>query len=304
GASASLLCFPGPVMLFLAGVFAHLERLEAEAREIAVKQEKMKQEEEKRARLKAKVRELKLQRDKLLAKLRLQKKVKLREKRAMSDPAKSGARAVLEWKIKNVKATLQVSYLTGINGKRTKQGVCFCITTAYESTYLDSYYVHLLVKPEVQIHQHSVPTFIPLEQIAKKYLQTDIGRFLSVLSDHLNAYAGRKYQADQLEEHFSDQIEGTLQRNSLCNLLVFNYKLSSKSKTFPFKARLLYGDLCCSLPTEVNVSCTCKWMVWGSVWESGVGRPYCGSADGWGFFLVEFGDKREQAAILLRDKRL
>lgn len=31
----------------------------------------------------------------------------------MSDPAKSGARTVLEWKIKNVTATLQVSYLTG-----------------------------------------------------------------------------------------------------------------------------------------------------------------------------------------------
>lgn len=107
-----------------------------------------------------------------------------------------------------------------------------------------------------------------------------------------------------LQEHFSDQIEGTLQRNSLCNLLVFNYKLSSKSKTFPFNARLLYGDLCCSLPTEVNVSCTRKWMVWGSVWGCGVGRLYCGSADGWGFFLVEFGDKREQAAIFLRDKRL
>lgn len=62
-------------MLFLAGVFTHLERLEAQAREIAVKQEKMKQEEEKRARLKARVRELRLQRDKLLAKVRLQKKV-------------------------------------------------------------------------------------------------------------------------------------------------------------------------------------------------------------------------------------
>ncbi|XP_052665127.1 centromere protein O [Harpia harpyja] len=237
------------------GVFAHLERLEAQAHEVAVKQEKMKQEEEKRARLKARVRELRLQRDKLRAKVRLQKK-RLKEKRVMSDPAKSSARAVLEWKIKNIKAMLQVSYLTGISGKRTKQGVCFCISTAYESTYLDSYYLHLLVKPEVQIHQHSVPTFIPLEQIAKKYLQTDIGRFLSVLSDHLNAYAGRKYQADQLQEHFSDQIEGTLQRNSLCNLLVFNYKVSSKSKTFPFNVRLLYGDLCCSLPTEVNVSCT------------------------------------------------
>ena len=64
---------------------------------------------------------------------------------------------------------------------------------------MDSYYLDLLAKPEVQIHRHSVPVFIPLEQIAKKYLQTDIRRFLSVLSDHLNAYAGRRYQADQLQ---------------------------------------------------------------------------------------------------------
>lgn len=57
----------------------------------------------------------------------------------------------------------------------------------------------LLIKPLVKIQRHSVPVFIPLEQIAKKYLQTDIRRFLSVLSDHLNAYVGRRHQADQLE---------------------------------------------------------------------------------------------------------
>lgn len=69
--------------------------------------------------------------------------------------------------------------------------------------------------------------------------------------------------SSSLQGRFSDRIEGTLQRNSLCNLLVFNYNVSSKSKTFPFNARLLYGDLCCSLPTEVTVSCTRKWMVRG-----------------------------------------
>lgn len=87
----------------------------------------------------------------------------------------------------------------GISGKLTKRGVCFSISTAYEGTYLDSYYLDLLTKPAVRIHRHSVPIFIPLEQISKRYLQTDIRRFLSVLSDHLNAYAGRKYQADQLQ---------------------------------------------------------------------------------------------------------
>ena len=95
-----------------------------------------------------------------------------------------------------------------------------------------------------------------------------------------------------------------MQRNSLCNLLVFNYNVSSKSKTFPFNVRLLYGDLCCSLPTEVIVSCTRKWTVRGSLWGCGVGRLYCGSADGRGFFLVEFGDRREQAVVFLREERL
>ncbi|NXI64368.1 CENPO protein, partial [Anseranas semipalmata] len=237
------------------GVLGHLEMLEAQARELALKQEEMEQQEEKLAGLKARVQELRAQRDELRAKVELQQK-QLLEKGVVKDPAQPSAQTVLEWKIKSIKAMLQIFYLTGISGKLTKRGVCFCISTAYEGTYLGSYYLDILTKPEVRIQRHSVPIFIPLEQIAKKYLQTDIRRFLSVLSDHLNAYAGRRYQADQFEEHFSDRIEGTLQRNSLCNLLVFNYNVSSNRKTFLFNVKLLYGDLCCSLPTEATISCT------------------------------------------------
>ncbi|NXY79842.1 CENPO protein, partial [Glareola pratincola] len=237
------------------GVFAHLALLEARAYEAAVKQEETEQQEEKLARLKARVQELRLQRDKLRAQVEQQEKGQLGKEGALN-PAQPSAQTVLEWKMKSLKAMLQIFYLTGISGKLTKQGVCFCISTAYEGTYLDFYHLDLLTKPEVQIYRHSIPIFIPLQQIAKKYLQTDIRRFLSVLSDHLNAYVGRRYQADQLQEHFSGQIEGTLQRNSLCNLLVFNYNVSSENKTFLFKVRLLYGDPCCSLPTEAVISST------------------------------------------------
>nr|XP_009686488.1 PREDICTED: centromere protein O isoform X1 [Struthio camelus australis] len=185
------------------GVLSHLETLEARAHELALKQEETEQQEEKLARLKARVQELRLQRDELRAKVDLQQKRLLGKEGVMTsgvpDAAQPSDRAVLEWKIKTVQAMLQVFYLTGISGKLTKRGVCFCISTAYEGTYLDSYYVDLIIKPAVQIHRHSVPVFIPLEQLAKKYLQTDIKRFLSVLSDHLNAYVGRRYQADQLQ---------------------------------------------------------------------------------------------------------
>ncbi|NXC77204.1 CENPO protein, partial [Anhinga anhinga] len=238
------------------GVLAHLEMLEVQAHEAAVKQEEMERQAEKLARLKARVQELRLRRNELRAKVDLQQNRQLGKGGIASDPAQFTTQAILERKMKSVKAMLQLFYLTGISGKLTKRGVCFCISTAYEGTYLDLYYLDLVITLEVQIHCHSIPIFIPLEQLAKKYLQTDIRRFLSVLSDHLNAYVRRRYQADQLQEHFSDQIEGTLQRNSLCNLLVFNYNVSHKGKTFPFNVRLLYGDLCRSLPTEVIVSCT------------------------------------------------
>ncbi|NWX19333.1 CENPO protein, partial [Aegotheles bennettii] len=238
------------------GILAHLEMLERRAQQVAMEEGEAQKQEEKLERLKARVQELRLQRDELRAKLDLQQKQQLGQEGAVLEVEPPSARAVLDWKMKSVKAMLELFYLTGISGKLTKRGVCFCISTAYEGTYLDSYYLDLLIKAQVEIHHHSIPVFIPLEKMAKKYLQTDIRRFLCVLSDHLNAYVGRRYQADQLQQHFSDQIEGTIQRNSLCNLLVFNYNVSSKSQTFPFKVRLVYGDLCCSLPTEVIVAST------------------------------------------------
>ncbi|NXI41121.1 CENPO protein, partial [Galbula dea] len=238
------------------GLFAHLFCLEAQAQEAAVKQEEAERQEEKVARLRARVQELRLQRDELQAKVDLQQKGQLGEGGALAAPAQPSAQAVLEWKIKSLKAMLEIFYLTGLSAKLTKHGVCFSISTAYEGTYLDSYHLELLPKPAVQIQQHSIPSFIPLEQISSRYLQTDIRQFLAVLAAHLNAYVGRRYQAEQLQELFSEQIEGTLQRNSLCNLLVFRYKVTRQGQSFPFQARLLYRDLCCSLPTEVMVSCT------------------------------------------------
>ncbi|NXL91518.1 CENPO protein, partial [Alectura lathami] len=237
------------------GVLAYLETLEAQAHELALKQQEEEQQEKKLNRLKARVQELRARRDELRAKVELQEK-KLVDKGVVTDPAQPSPQTVLEWKIKSIKAMLQIFHLTGISGKPTKQGVCFCISTAYEGTYLASYYLDILTKPEVRIQRHSVPVFIPLEQIAKKYLQTDLRRFLSVLWEHLNAYAGRRYQAEQLEERFSEHIEGTLQKNSLCNLLVFSYNVSRNGQSFPFTVRLLYGDLCGSLPTEATISCT------------------------------------------------
>jgi centromere protein O len=59
--------------------------------------------------------------------------------------------------------------------------------------------VDLVIEKPLWIHHHSIPAFIPLERIAAEHLQTDVQRFLFSLCEHLNAYSGRKYQADRLQ---------------------------------------------------------------------------------------------------------
>nr|XP_033795187.1 centromere protein O isoform X2 [Geotrypetes seraphini] len=243
------------------GVLGHLEKLEAYSHKLTLKQEEIKKKQEKLAKMTAMIQRLKDKRDRLKTKMALQGGMpvkQLLQKEASSRTSLSLGKtqeAILEMKLKNVKAMLQAYYLTGISAKRINQGMCVCISTAYEGNYLDSYYLDLFVQKPIQIRQHSVPPFIPLEQIAKQYLQLDIKCFLSVLSNHLNAYAGRKYQADWFQDSSDTLLSGTLHRNSLCNLLSFAYNVEWENRTVCFKVKLVYGDIARSLPTEAIISC-------------------------------------------------
>ncbi|XP_060106264.1 centromere protein O [Heteronotia binoei] len=242
------------------GVLSHLENLEASNHQQAVKQGEREQHQKKVAKLKARIQELRRQRDEIKAKLSMSCPGFTKGKDSIPSaktPRASGAstQAILEWKMSNIKNLLQMFHLTGISGKLTREGACLCISTAFEGTYLDSYYLNLRIRRPVLIQRHTVPAFIPLKQIADEYLQTDIKRFFSVLSSHLNAYVGRKFQAEQLQEHFAAFLAGPLQGNSLYNLLEFSYGVEPEDQTFPFLAKLAYGDPMCILPTEVSVAC-------------------------------------------------
>ncbi|NXF00132.1 CENPO protein, partial [Menura novaehollandiae] len=238
------------------GVFAHLEMLEARDRREAVEQEEKEQREEKLAFLKSRLRELRLQRDQLREKLDRLEKGKVGKEGMALDPAHPGPREVLEWKIRSLRSLLQVFHLTGISGKRSRRGLCLSLGTAFEGSYLDSFHLELPVRPELRIRRHSIPAFIPLEQLSREFLHSDFRSFLGRLCQHLNGFVGRRLQVELLQEHFSDWIQGTLHRNSLCNLLTFTYNIPGNSRSFPFRARLLYRDPCRSLPTEVTVSCS------------------------------------------------
>ncbi|KAM4695353.1 centromere protein O [Discoglossus pictus] len=247
---------------FREGVLSHLEQLESLSHNLSVKQEQKKREHEALDEMRETVLKLRIQRDELKAKV-TQQKEQLQALRSEQDvrpdtvhAAEDTQEAVLEMRLVEVKKILEAYWLTGISGKLTKKGVCVSISTAFEGTYLDTYHVELVMQPSPRIVRHSVPAFIPLEQIAKTHLHTDLKRFLFVLFEHLNSYAGRKYQADQLQAHPEIFVCGTLQRNSLCTVLTFQYNLKLEGRAITFNVKLLYGNVTLCLPTEAVITCS------------------------------------------------
>ncbi|XP_012819499.2 centromere protein O isoform X1 [Xenopus tropicalis] len=247
--------------LFREGVLSHLEQLEALSYNLAVKQEKQRQEWAALRKNQELVLELRKKRDELKAKIERHKAeiqaFRGREEAGEDHGSAAGTsqQAMLELCVEELKGMLEMHWLTGISGKRTKKGVCVCISTAFEGAYLDSFHLDIALKPSVGISRHSVPPFIPLEQIAKEHLQTDLKKFLSVLFEHLNAYAGRKYQFQQLQSFPGGFVRDAQQGNSLHTVLTFGYNVRVEKQPFCLRAKLLYGGVTRSLPTEAVITC-------------------------------------------------
>ncbi|XP_008698590.1 centromere protein O [Ursus maritimus] len=232
------------------GVLAHLERLEIQVNRSRKNLEDLQRAQAVESALGTKIHKLRCLRDELRA------EVKQRQARVRASPdqtLKISEQEVMERRQEKVKAILQAYRFTGLSGKLTSRGVCVCISTAFEGNLLDSYFIDLVIQKPLRIHHHSIPVFIPLEEISAKYLQNNIQHFLFCLCEYLNAYAGRKYQADRLQSDFAAFLAGPLQRNSLCNLLSFTYKVEPRGQ-FPFRARLQYKDLTTTLPTDVTIT--------------------------------------------------
>ncbi|XP_058524180.1 centromere protein O isoform X1 [Ochotona princeps] len=239
------------------GVLSYLERLEMQASLSHEKSGKLQRAQAEANALRTKIQKLRQLRDELKAEV-TRRQALVQAATASLEPDQTvgmSEQEVLERRWENAKAILQAYRFTGLSGQLTSRGVCVHIDTAFEDHLLDSYFVDLVLQKPLRIRHHSVPAFIPLEKMAAQHLQTDIQHFLFALCQHLNAYAGRKYQADRLQDGFAALLTGPLQRNSLCSVLSFTYKVDSGAQCVPFSARLLYRDLTGTLPTDVTIAC-------------------------------------------------
>lgn len=134
---------------------------------------------------------------------------------------------------------------------KTRQGagVCVSLATAYEGIYLETYNLEIDLKPKIRISRHNIPPFIPVNSLAEQSnLQTGLRTFLDTLSQHLNAFAGRKQQLKLVKElHTSVEV---MESNLLCSILVM--MLTVPGQKTAVLCTLDYADHTRCLPTRVQ----------------------------------------------------
>ncbi|XP_034418601.1 centromere protein O [Cyclopterus lumpus] len=246
------------------GVLSHLSLLEVQARSRKTQPKQPSRVQE----LKAKAEALTRQRDQLRAEVETHKNLKkLRasmdkrcrreedEEEGMDEDSENSNLLRLMARHTQLKDLLHAyDVIGGYNIIKTRQGkgLCVSLATAYEGAYFETYNLEMDLKPTVRISRHNVPPFIPLNNLAEQSnMQTEIRTLLDPLSQHLNAFAGRKQQLKLVKElHKSVEV---MESNVLCSFLVLMFTLP-REKTAVL-CSLDYSDCTRCLPTRVHFEC-------------------------------------------------
>ncbi|KAK2826579.1 hypothetical protein Q5P01_020793 [Channa striata] len=241
------------------GVLSHLSLLEARARSRKVPP----QQQSRVTELRATVAALMTRREKLQAEIQIHQNLqKLRtsmnkqdtheEEEEMDDDSENSQLLCLMARHTQLKDLLNAHHLIGgydiikaSHGKR----VCVSLATSYDGVYLDTYNLEIDLKPKLRIGRHNIPPYIPLNSLAEQSnMQTSLRAFLDPLSQHLNAFAGRKQQLKLVkEQHKSVEV---MESNVLCSLLVLMFTVP-RGKTAVL-CTLDYTDHARCLPTRVH----------------------------------------------------
>ncbi|XP_054469951.1 centromere protein O [Anoplopoma fimbria] len=258
------------------GVLSHLSLLEVQARSRKTQPQRPSQLKE----LKAKVEALMTQRDQLRAETETHQNLKkLRasmdkqctheedEEEGMDEDSENSNLLRLMARQTQLKDLLHAHHIIGgYNVIKTHQGkgVCVSMATAYEGVCLETYNLEINLKPTVRISRHNVPPFIPLNDLTERSnMQTDLRTLLDPLSQHLNAFAGRRQQLKLLKElHKSVEV---MESNVLCSLLVLMFTVP-REKTAVL-CSLDYTDRTRCLPTRVHFECDDKELPDSPEWK-------------------------------------
>ncbi|XP_033727496.1 centromere protein O-like isoform X1 [Pecten maximus] len=142
--------------------------------------------------------------------------------------------------------------LTGISlHSQDKNAIILCFDNNYKSKFYDSFFVELLKHDSdtFELKHHSLPNFMPVANLAVKYLKDDLSEFASKVSDYLYAYITRREEVVQVQGLLQ---EDKLQITTTDAVDFVQVSLGKLTSCVSIKVTLTYQDLLHVMPTRVT----------------------------------------------------
>ncbi|XP_033646514.1 centromere protein O-like [Asterias rubens] len=124
--------------------------------------------------------------------------------------------------------------------------------TFYSAEYYEPYYMELEFKGQLQVYRHTLPYFMPVADIAERWLNDDMRHFVDEIGDMLNAFVSRRQQVNKLKRDHKKCIHEDMTHNQSFNCVQLTL-LPSNKRTSSVYIEIFYDDLKTALPTRVQL---------------------------------------------------
>jgi len=125
------------------------------------------------------------------------------------------------------------------------------LETCFEGKYYEHYHIFLDVdktNSKLKISHHTIPYFIPLDRVQKKYLNTNMKAFIQLVSDYLNCFVSRREQLVQLQER-ENVFFNALQTSNASDFTTIEVVHRDRK----YHMQLTYENLLTTYPSQVEI---------------------------------------------------
>jgi len=122
-----------------------------------------------------------------------------------------------------------------------------CLETSTAGKFFEPYYVILKLEP-LSVHRHTIPYFVPVEELATKHMENSISDFLDEVSEYIQAFVMRRESLKEFREA-SPEVD-------IVTSAPFDYvELKQLTLERYIQVVLAYDELKKHTPTRANVLC-------------------------------------------------
>jgi len=136
-----------------------------------------------------------------------------------------------------------------VGGRPNDLGLRFDAT--WGGHYFDEKYYVVLTGSNLALHRHSLPYFIPLEELARSFLPFDPSQFCRRVSRYVCAFSGRRVLAEQLARDFFGKA--TVETSESLDVITLTGHLKAQRNRKVHSVQLKFENVMDIIPHKANV---------------------------------------------------